>query len=234
MPKKEEPEGAPAYMALYTSLMTIMLAFFILLNTLSQVQEAGFKAGIGKVQNAFGWKGGLGIFKYAFFSRGADNAPGTQDEGQKGVDDKSIRGEGGAGQTDEMLEDAQTGEYQKLKVPYDFESKSSLLTPEMREYFHNVGAGFNMFGYKIKIKNYSEDFRDYYKDADLALKRALAIKNYLKTNCRIPENKLEAEGYASPRYIAKEKEDAGPENNWGYPGRQGTYFFIFRKFENPT
>ena len=70
MGKKRKEELAPAYMGLYSSLMILLLAFFILLNSMATVQEAGFKAGIGKVQNAFGWKGGVRDHALHFFLQG--------------------------------------------------------------------------------------------------------------------------------------------------------------------
>jgi hypothetical protein len=73
--KKFIDTGAPAYMAQYTALMTLLLAFFILLNVLSESKESGFKDGIGQIRNAFGQVGGLGIFSYTFSGKGAAHPP---------------------------------------------------------------------------------------------------------------------------------------------------------------
>lgn len=61
-PKKKQ--GAPAYMAQYAALMTILLAFFILLLTMGQEKSGGFKDGIGSIRNIVGFTGGSGVMDF--------------------------------------------------------------------------------------------------------------------------------------------------------------------------
>ena len=51
MGKKKDEGGAPAYMGLFTALMTVLLAFFILLVAMADTQDAGFYKGIGSVNH---------------------------------------------------------------------------------------------------------------------------------------------------------------------------------------
>jgi hypothetical protein len=62
-PPKKKME-APAYMAQYAALMTILLSFFILLLTMGQEQTAEFKDGLGLIQNAVGSAGGTGVLAF--------------------------------------------------------------------------------------------------------------------------------------------------------------------------
>ena len=58
IPVKKRAAGAPAYMAQYTALMTILLAFFILMLTMGQDRTAGFKEGVGDIKNLLDLTGG--------------------------------------------------------------------------------------------------------------------------------------------------------------------------------
>jgi hypothetical protein len=63
--KKKAAEGAPAYMAQFTALMTIMLAFFIVLQSLGASRVSKYDAeGIGYIRDAFGFKGGAGLLSF--------------------------------------------------------------------------------------------------------------------------------------------------------------------------
>lgn len=56
--------GAPAYMGQYASLMTILLAFFIIMLTLGQDRVAQFKVGVGLIHNMIGLTGGAGVLEF--------------------------------------------------------------------------------------------------------------------------------------------------------------------------
>jgi len=69
MSKRQFPEtkkagGAPAYMGQFASLMTILLAFFIILLSLGQNRTSKYKEGVGKVCNMIGLAGGSGVLEF--------------------------------------------------------------------------------------------------------------------------------------------------------------------------
>lgn len=64
MPEKKKPAGAPAYMGQYTALMTILLAFFILMLTMGHEKSAGFKEGVGQIKNLIEMTGGRGVLDF--------------------------------------------------------------------------------------------------------------------------------------------------------------------------
>ena len=64
VPEKKPPAGAPAYMAQYTALMTILLAFFILMLTMGKEKSAGFREGVGQIKNLIDMTGGKGVLDF--------------------------------------------------------------------------------------------------------------------------------------------------------------------------
>ncbi len=63
-PQNDGPKGAPAYMGQFASLMTILLAFFIVMLTLGQNRVARFRVGYGQIRNIFGRQGGTGVLEF--------------------------------------------------------------------------------------------------------------------------------------------------------------------------
>jgi chemotaxis protein MotB len=64
VPEKKKAAGAPAYMAQYTALMTILLSFFILLLTMGQEKVSQFKEGVGQIKNLVELTGGKGVLDF--------------------------------------------------------------------------------------------------------------------------------------------------------------------------
>ncbi len=69
MPEKKAPAGAPAYMAQYTALMTILLAFFILLLSMGMEKTGGLLEGVGDIKNLIGLTGGQGVLDFWLSTR---------------------------------------------------------------------------------------------------------------------------------------------------------------------
>jgi len=225
MGKKRKEELAPAYMGLYGSLMILLLAFFILLNSMASVQEAGFKSGIGQVQNAFGWKGGFGIMRFTFLSKGAAEAPGDQDKGADGMNRDTMVGRGGSGITDVSYTDAATGKYLQMMIPGKFPKGSSELTPELAKFLERMGLWLLLFKNQITVKCYAGDTGNLDFDRSLATNRALRIKEYLKVKGRIPDKRVVAVGYSEPNYVCHSEE----ERKRVAADRQAVFFYIFKK-----
>jgi len=59
--KKQDDEGAPAYMAQYCDMITQLVTFFIILLSMAHEQLSGFNAGIGSVREFFGTAGAIGM-----------------------------------------------------------------------------------------------------------------------------------------------------------------------------
>ncbi len=59
--KKDNPQGAPDWMVTYGDMMTLLLCFFVILVSMSELrQETRFKKVMESIRQAFGYKGGIG------------------------------------------------------------------------------------------------------------------------------------------------------------------------------
>ncbi|MDD3119472.1 MAG: flagellar motor protein MotB [Victivallales bacterium] len=212
--KKKILDGQPLYMAQYTSLMIILLAFFILLQTMSTVNEGGFKEGIGNVKNAFGLTGGMGIFEFIIPFRGGAKTPnpissGNQDK--QGLHDNLVKGEGGYGNTDARFHDRRQGRYLEVKIPVKFNKFATHLTADDHAVLDKFKVGFILYDYRIIVKCFARDFRDRDKDDYLALQRAANIMRYIHQSAMVPYSRLEAQGNSSLRYYSEADRKKMPE-----------------------
>jgi len=220
--KKKVLDGQPLYMAQYTALMIILLAFFIVMQSLSTVKESGFKTGMGDVKNAFGISGGIGIFGYIVPSRGStsrDNPVGSGTSGRQGLHENLVKGEGGVGNTDANTEKVNQGKYLQVKLPITFEKGKAAITLEGRAVLDKMKVGLMLYDYKITIKCFANDNKNPAMDNPLAVQRATNIMRYLHQEAQVPYQRLEALGNSSIRYYSNIKPDAVPE--------QEVFLYIF-------
>lgn len=206
MAGKKKPEGAPAYMALYTTLMIVLLGFFIVMNSLSQEREAGFHDGIGDIKNAFGLEGGIGLLQFRLFNFGDGFIPLARrmkkSGGRAGFRDSILAGRGGGGMIDEDTDARDAGEYIRISVPFRFQGDSDVLPSQMAEYFKVAGmglAGFDDVEFVIRVFCGESTLED--RNRRLATRRAAAISRYLNRACMIPAAQMCAVGYSSMRYF---------------------------------
>lgn len=227
MPRRTNPEGAPAYMQLFTTLMILLLAFFIILSTLTEQQDSGFRSGIGDVKDAFGTVGGLGLFSYDLFriAPGAIPAPSgaAESTGEIGFHRSLVEGSGGGGNTEARPEKNPLPEYLRVPIPFTFEPGSDVLPVEMAHYLDVTGTGFAVFDVELTVRSYcTEGGRA--PDEDLALRRALAVVRYLHRACGVPFERMQAVGYGSTRYLGAED-----DGETGARGDQEHFFYVVRQ-----
>ena len=73
--KKVEEQSGPGIVVLYTSLMILLLAFFILLNSMSKVEEARVEAAFNSLMGTFGFQpGGQSVFRAELFKKSSSMA----------------------------------------------------------------------------------------------------------------------------------------------------------------
>ena len=206
MAQKPDEGGAPAYMGLFTSLMTVLLAFFILLVAMADTQEAGFYEGVGSVSNSLGIQGGFGVMNFAKYvgDRGVlaveiDGEYLAAGEQQQMI---SQEGEGGGGTTDVKTRKQERGFYLTMFIPEVFKDKKSTIESKSRlaEYLRRMSVGFLNKKEKIIIRSYAEDYDSKKLNQKLAMKRAFAILKFLRKRGML-DNKVEAVGYAHNRYF---------------------------------
>ena len=216
--KEEEPEGAPAYFGLFCSLMTVMLAFFILMTTMADKQESGFKNGIGDIRNAFGLRGGFGLFSFAHLVRGSSKHKIPEDmQTENGVDsvhEDMTTGKGGSGNTDESPDPSVHKKYLRIAVPHAFKTKSHEIGPELGHYLQITGTALALMDYNVSVKCYTNEYEGWTKNRELAFRRAAALMFYLNQNCRVPFERMQSFGYSDPIFASPldETETTGEEH----------------------
>ena len=235
--KKYVETGAPAYMAQFTALMTILLAFFILLNVLAPSNEGGFKDGIGKIQNAFGRMGGLGVFSYTFAGKGAAHPPAPPvakdaEIKEPGFDKKLVRGDGGQGATDADTERESTPTYLRYQLPISFPNGKTKLTEDILSKLDQIGLGLALFDAHMDIKCYSIDTGNFNLDRNIAAKRAANILAYLNMKYNIPFENMTSSGYGDKKYFETRLESDESESkkagvSFDSNSKQGVYIYIF-------
>jgi chemotaxis protein MotB len=227
MSRKKKQDGAPAYMQLFTTLMILLLAFFIVLSTMTEEQESGFRSGIGDVKDAFGTVGGLGLLSYDLFRVSQKAVPiprdAARDTGAVGVHRSLVEGSGGGGNSEANAEKQVRPAYLRVPIPFSFDPGSDILPVEMANYLDVTGTGFAVFDVQLTVRSSSTE-AGRVSDEDLALRRALAIVRYLHRSCGVPFERMQAVGYGSSRYL-KTVDEAAP----GTGPDQEHYFYVARR-----
>ena len=228
MGKKKDDGGAPAYMGLFTSLMTVLLAFFILMVSMADKQDAGFYHGIGSVQNALGMTGGLGVLGFAR-AAGETGVLGVEED--QATDDKTQHqlnpeGDRGLGTTD--LDDVDykpQGKYIKIFIPHTFEAGMSQIKKDskLEKYLNNVSISFIANEAKIGVRVYAQDGGNADESRKLALKRAQTICNVMNQN-GIDFTRLTATGYSHDRYFKFEEQIQRQISQT----KQAAYFYFYQ------
>ena len=213
--KPPEEQGAPAYMAQYTALMMLLLAFFIAM--LSQCAFgpplAGMQKGLGEIRNAFGIQAGWGILPFVsqvdktmrqFFPR-VDHV--EEDERHRHLI---------AHHRQSMLRNAvirddwmsvvplTRGKSLRITTPIEFtEGQAGLGTNDMA-FIERVGGVLQSdpaLGLVIRVL--VSDARDVDAGELLATQRAAAVARYLRDVSGIQPNRVRAVGYTFDRYLGE-------------------------------
>lgn len=205
MKKGKKAVGAPAHVQLFSTMMILLLAFFIVLTSLIKSEdETGFQNNIGDIQNAFGITGGIGMLAHHFSWAPVESLPGTLDPAEvrhAGAATRHTRGDGGVGTNDTTPEKG-TPVYLQVPVPYGFEPGSAALTPQLSEYLDVAGTVLASYpSYHYALRQVTTETGDRQADARLAYCRALAVQHYLSRSCALPMVRMTTVGYADWSFL---------------------------------
>ncbi len=199
--KKKVEDGAPAYFGLFCSLMTVLLAFFILMTAMADEQESGFHKGIGDIRNAFGIRGGFGLFTYAHLVRGnmSHRTPEefSVDDGLDALHEDMVAGKGGGGNTDVNTTSTSDARYLRVRIPHPYPTSEHLAASELGNFLQIAGTALALLEYEITIKAYNMDQATEAENCKVAFERAVAVTRYINTRCRVPHARLKAVGYTT-------------------------------------
>lgn len=222
MKKRDAPkeDGAPAYMAQFTSLMTILLAFFIVMLTMGQEKASRYNMeGFGLIRDsAFGLKGGgLGVMSY--MRAALRGHPDVLRASEESPDDRHfgyVRGEFDREQMDAegivRTEMQDWGNSVRIATPVVFAADGWTPDPESRQFLDKIGdVLYNLKGYRVTVSCYEAAGADPQAARMTAARRALAVANYLERQKRVPRAMLRAIGYSDPRYMALAEGERPPQ-----------------------
>ena len=229
MGKKKDEGGAPAYMGLFTSLMTVLLAFFILLVAMADTQDAGFYKGIGSVRNSLGITGGYGLMEFAKYAgnKGVLGVNESVEEVEDGERQKLNidEGERGVGTVDiEDVKEDDKGYYISVFIPHLFERGSAKILRDstLADYLRKMAIGFLNVKDTITIRSYAADGGSKEANQSLATKRSNAIMRYMQ-RYGMDYNRLVGVGYSHDRYFDFSEIESQVRQH-----SQASYFFIYR------
>lgn len=210
--KKKQDDGAPAYMAQYTALMTIMLAFFITMQSMGANRVNKYKQeGVGFIRDAFGLKGG-GLGLLSFMRTLMRHYPEVRKEKDK--DEAELLGyEKGAFESEVFdaegiykIEILDVGYDVRILLPSVFENGGLYFRDDAGRMLGRLGGVlYGLTNHMITVCCYKTRAEDGGSSKVQAAKRASIITKYFSEHSGIPPERLNAVGCADGRYL----EDGG-------------------------
>lgn len=219
------PDGAPAYMAQYTALMTILLAFFICMLTMGQQKASQYKKeGLGYIKNAFGAKGGLGIMPFWKTMMSGYPKVSADVEGKDSGIQAYTKGSFASGSFDAdgilRTEVQDRGYSVRIMTPITFDGENLIINKEARMFLDRTGGVFSSMEDNVVTVACYESSGQPERDRMIAAKRAVILVRYLQERCNVPLDRVRGIGYAHSRYLGEM--DVGTKS-------QSVMFFIRKK-----
>ena len=238
--KNQETAKTPAWVPLFTSLMIILLTFFILLNNYAEMDEHRVRRVLTSIHETFG-----------FFPKGKQSLPlvGSIDsnivatiekekkEPEKGDEDEDGDGDGeGAGgkgreelvaAIQEMMDEKDL-EGIEIKVKWQevvvtlkdqifFDSGSDRIHPAVISVIEDLGDLVMEFPYRIEIRGHADSrpirsgrFRSNW---ELSVARAMSVLKVLAEKKMIPPERLQAAGFGEYSPVATNATELGRAAN---------------------
>ena len=214
-------EGAPAWMATFADLMSLLLTFFVLLLSFSSMDSRKFMGMSGSIRYAFGVQKdvpGKQVGKTDDMIQVSDSPRSGRQVFQALV--KTLeRAAGDRGLKDSGIEISVGKDGVRMRLPSDllFAGGSSELNPKMLPFLNDIArrgrSGFwmiNVEGHTDQIKKRGNDFSSSWR---LSSDRAISTVDYLITKGKVPRNRLQADAFADTQPVAGNDTPAGRQKN---------------------
>ena len=183
--KKKPPEGAPDWLLTYGDMMSLLLCFFIILVSLSEIKkEDQYKAIVEEIKSAFGMKGGGGVVPAKFDPKMSvpERIEDVQLPRRKEKNKSQSPQEGVTGKT-ETVRALRPAEYIVKGGPIPFEPGSSRLLPEHRQMLRQIADEIRGHRTKLEIRGHAAPNEVVYADVwTLSTQRARAVMAYLTSD----------------------------------------------------
>ena len=214
-------EGAPAWMATFADLMSLLLTFFVLLLSFSTMDSIKFMGMVGSVRYAFGVK--------------------DEQHGRfVGLDDDILRMEDGHPEERQVLDNlakklkkslSRSGlnsegvavsvgiDGVRLRVPGDllFSGGTSVVSPRAFSFLDDVAVRTRTGSWEIKVEGHADrvgNSRSAFLDNwRLSADRAIATVEYLAQAGRVPRKQLSVASFGDTRPLTTNKTEEGRKKN---------------------
>ena len=209
MPRREEPPkpkceaGAPKWMTTFSDLMSLLMCFFVLLLSFSEMDVAKFKEVAGSLRNAFGVQReevvfeipkGLDIVSREFQPRFTVEE--LLERIKAAIKLELIKGE-------IQIESLEDRVVLRLKDRLVFPPGSAQLTNRARQVLDGLGEIFKLFDGEIVVAGHTDDIPPqkgpYRSNWELSAARAVAVVEYLIKKGYVVPEQVSAVGYGPSR-----------------------------------
>ena len=213
--EEDAPPGVPEWVVTYGDMMSLLLTFFIMLVSMSELKDEGKnRAALNAMKKVFGpTDGTAGAPGRTFNSRSSnDHLSSKSEKKQTGLEKGSIKSAGGGG-PESTVATINHGEIVTVGGSLEFDQFDTELRDESTADLKQIVAAIKKVPNRIIVRGHSfaepvrrkPQFRDQH---DLSFARARSVANYLIENDINPNRILvSAAGDAEPRILTRNMED---------------------------
>lgn len=236
--RKEKPENSERWLLTYSDLITLLMVFFVVLYSSSNINQKKYEKLASSMNTAF--TGGTGISDSGV---GGANE-GSSDEGELKplVQSEEEKLQGIEGQVDEMIKEmglegsvSTSIEERGLVISFNdsifFESAKADIMEDMKLKLVSLSTVLNKIDNYIRVEGHTDNvpIRNEYFSSNwqLSSTRASNVVEYLINNGGISPDRLSAVGYGEYRPVADNSTDQGRSKN-----RRVDILILNNKYDN--
>ncbi len=224
-PKKEKkascPEGAPAWLVTFSDLVTLLLTFFVLLQSMSTTNKVNFTAAAASIRTALTGKHPSGQIEYVVPTFPKEpriqfapiTAPSTEKLYEKiksQIDSLRLQDSVGLQKMDDEAI------VLRINDSILFEPGKAKISPQSYPVLRNIGDIIRPLPMDLRIEGHTDDtplagVPD--GNWDLSVDRSVAVLRFLSETKLLPLDRMAAVGYGKERPIVANKDEASRARN---------------------
>ena len=213
--------GAPAWMATFADMMSLLLTFFVLLLSFATMDIVKFKDAMGSIQQALGFlPTGTGVFQHTQVPTDFEKPMATsisKDTNEILSEElKSIIKEQGL--EDEIeVENSKRGVILRVRGRVFFEPGAAELKPQSYPILEKIAELMKRFPYRVSIEGHTDNIPvsggKYSSNWELSTARAFAALKFLKEKTGVDVKRINIAGFADTHPIAPNDTPEGRAKN---------------------
>jgi len=219
--KQSCPAGAPAWMATFADLATLLLTFFILLLTFAEMDIEKFRDALGSIQQALGFMpSGTGMMQHT--SKPSFLEPprprSMEEDINRRIEDelrKLVKKHGLQNQVSVIR--SKRGVILRVKGRFFFSPGTAELKPESHTILEKIAELMDKFPRKVAIEGHTDNIPisngKYSSNWELSTARAISALKFLQEKEGIDVKNINIAGFADTRPIASNNTPEGRAQN---------------------